>query len=346
MLVITIAALSAVFLADRLNWWLTKDAFGNIQLAAAILGVLLVIELACFIISLKLGQRRSFSLRWLFMLTVAAAIPTLMYQIHDRYEERQARAFLDVNELHTRILTSKIKREMLYSKPAITKSINLDKEVVTALNFAIAESIGCDCCFDSVRSDVSDADLESFQYFPHLESLDLAESSITDEGLYQLGQLKNLKKLNLARNHITDAGLAHLRGLTGLKELVLSETQITDDGLVHLRKMKNLEVLELQGLSLSDEGLLNLSELKELRNLAISGDQITDNGLIYFQNMKKLERLNLWETSITVNGVIPLGNLKNLENLSVWDKVIYGRGIESLRRKAARQVSKARVKSS
>jgi hypothetical protein len=91
---------------------------------------------------------------------------------------------------------------------------------------------------------------------------------VGDAGLEQLKALPQLQVLDLHHTKVTDAGLVHLKGLTQLKVLYLSDTRVTDAGLEHLKRLANLQDLDLSDTKVTSAGVRDLQ--KALPNAKIT----------------------------------------------------------------------------
>jgi hypothetical protein len=123
---------------------------------------------------------------------------------------------------------------------------------------------------------VTDADMESFRFFPTFETINVGECPITDAGLVHLSEMHKLHFLDLADNErITDAGLAHIRHLRSLSTLNLFGCSITDAGLVSLRTLSSLRRLIVDENILGDEAIRDVLEaIPGLRILDAFGTEI------------------------------------------------------------------------
>ena len=255
--------------------------------------VALGIEFVVFCAGLVLKRPRQYGVRWLFLLTLAIAMPTSMYAHRTSYQQGRERAFSQLMEIETRILRGKPHRQLRgYRKSALTITSVASEKQLTGISFAIEEDMGCGCCYDDARTDVCDTELSTLAYFPRLEHLDLADGDITDSGLRHLRSLKYLKTLNLSGNSVTDTGLANLGGLVELRELTLDGTRLTDRGLVHLRDLRKLERLSLNKTGVTDKGFSVLGELTNLKSIDCRGTQVDGSGVQHLVPCTELESLS------------------------------------------------------
>src|SRR5947209_6453750 len=58
---------------------------------------------------------------------------------------------------------------------------------------------------------VTDADLELFESFPHVQVLDLSETAVGDDGLSRLAKLPVLEELIVVDTRISDASIERFR---------------------------------------------------------------------------------------------------------------------------------------
>ena len=247
----------------------------------------LVVMLAC---RLRKRQRR-YGIRTIILLTLAASIPASMHAYQNTNEKRRQRAVIQLKETESRILGGPPHRQLRSGKSAITLQEADTSVVVSAINFAIEEDIGCGCCYDTVCSSVSNDDLAALEWTPGLEHLNLADASITDEGLKYISRIRKLKSLNLTGNAITDDGMAHLSGRTELRKLVLDRTRLSDAGLLHLCQLESLEELSLNGTLITDSAFPLLNKLTNLKVIRFENTRIEGYGLPHLIPCTKLQTI-------------------------------------------------------
>ena len=119
----------------------------------------------------------------------------------------------------------------------------------------------------------TDADLEAFQSFSALESLELCDAKTSGSGFKNLTGLNNLKILGLPGSTTTDDAIAYLAELPSLEMIDLSRTRVTAAGLEKFRqspKLRRLVISEASshsffGLFPSYSDGFTTTELKRLR---------------------------------------------------------------------------------
>jgi len=89
-------------------------------------------------------------------------------------------------------------------------------------------------------------------FFVTVDYVFLSGNRVTDAMLENLKGLRELKKLNLQQTQITDAGMQHLNGVTQLQELSIWDSSVTDSGLMYLGGLLRLTGLHLSCTHLSE----------------------------------------------------------------------------------------------
>jgi septum formation protein len=123
-----------------------------------------------------------------------------------------------------------------------------------------------------VGASVTDADLAALAQLPRLKLLSLQWGKLEGVQWSILGNCNRLRVLNLAMSDITDDGLRQAASLDSVRKLSIPYTKVTAKGLRHLRAMKNLEALIIS--DASDECLDAIVCLKNLRTLRILVDDV------------------------------------------------------------------------
>ncbi len=158
-------------------------------------------------------------------------------------------------------------------------------------------TIGCDCCYYDVSSEVTDEDIAWFGCFDDLEVLKIPNAALKGPGLAAIGRLKNLRELDLSMNPLQDKALEHLAGLENLKSLALDATEIRGEGLRHLAGLPRLERLSVQNCRLSPAGWAALGTLTQLKHLHFTAAKIPedpdDRHLNRLAQLRSLESVSL-----------------------------------------------------
>ncbi len=169
---------------------------------------------------------------------------------------------------------------------------------------------------------VNDSDIDSLQYFPELERLELAAPLDDASHLNRLAGLKRLKSLRFDMVPLANSQLEYIKGLTSLRILSIENAQITDDGLQTLEGLHDLEQIGLTGPKLSDAGLVHIAGLTRLTRLDLHGRGFTDAGLAHLRALTHLRELYLVYTSVSDAGLDELTALPELETLDLgWTRV-------------------------
>jgi hypothetical protein len=96
-----------------------------------------------------------------------------------------------------------------------------------------------------VQADVSDEDLRMLHDLPMLRCLSLEFQPITDAGIEHLSELKSLEEVNLYATRVSDDGVRILRGLPNLEKLNVGRTRTNAVALTCLLGKTKLNTLEL-----------------------------------------------------------------------------------------------------
>ncbi len=293
-----------------------------VLIAIATVAVFLLVMLLWLASALLFRRQFQFSIRSMFVLTVAVAVPCswLMTEIKWAREQQDA-----VDKLGGNVGYDYESKIPFNSRAiAIPPGPSWLRDVLGDDFFINVDYLGLD------DTEITDAEIEHLKYLPQLINLSLTQTKITDIGLVQLENLNQLEYLWLSSTEITDAGLKHLKGLNSLQKIDLGWTKITDAGLKHLKGMNNLKILDLCCTKITDVGLEQLGEMKQLESLYLTKTSITDAGLKQLGGLKLLQTLYLDETSITDAGVEQLKSLSQLQELSLDETKITDAGLKHL----------------
>jgi hypothetical protein len=189
---------------------------------------------------------------------------------------------------------------------------------------------------------ITDAGLQSLQWVPELQSLDLRGTSVTTAGVAALQ--KSLPKCAIAGyvdadrraalwvlgkggDVTVEVGGAEIwvkaigelpQGGTAVTQIALDGAFVADKDLTNLLGLRGLKRLTFQKCAgITDEGLENLAGLTTLTslNLPTSGENITDAGLDHLSGLKALQALDLGDARITERSLPVLVGFKELETL-------------------------------
>jgi hypothetical protein len=233
---IGLLAVEGILLAAQWLRWLHKGY--GVLIALAAVGAFLVGMLLWFAAALIFRLRFQFSLRSLFVLTLAVAVPCSWLTTEMKWAREQKAVI-----------------EEIRSAGATTR--NLSSRDPSWL----WEWLGDDFFADGIY--VVESNEASLQYFNRLAEvrwLSLRGDGVTDAGLGHLSGLTQLRSLSIKEARITDAGLEHLEGLARLEYLDLEDTKVTDAGLEHLNGLTQLHMLHLIGTRVTDAGVRKLQK--------------------------------------------------------------------------------------
>jgi hypothetical protein len=201
--------------------WAVLTAITSISVAALMM-------LLWFAASLFLRRRFQFSIRSLFLLVLAVAVPCGWLAVERERARRQS--------------------ETVEWTRKLGGYVEYDWQEWYANLLSPTQPPGT----------IFPRDLPGVDFFHVIVLIDLAGPQVTDAGLVYLERLTQLRGLILNRTQVTDAGLKHLKVLTRLQVLSLNYTQITDAGLEHLEGLSQLQSLGLEGTKVTEDGLQKL----------------------------------------------------------------------------------------
>jgi len=252
-----LAIAGLLWLSDHFGWPAWHKGYA-VLVAVASMGLVFLLMLVWFAISMVVRLRYQFSLRSLLALVVAVAIPCSWLTVEMRRAKRQRGAAEAIKALGGEVIWDR------QSGPAW-----------------LGRVLG-DGFFSSVSSVAStgatDGDLKNLRDLRDLEELYFNFARITDAAMEHLQGLSQLERLSLSSTPVTDAGLEHLKGLSQLRELDLMGTKVSDAGLKHLRGLSQLQRMSLTSTQVSDVGLEHLQGLSQLERLSLFRTKVSDGG--------------------------------------------------------------------
>jgi hypothetical protein len=272
-----------------------------VLVAIASVGMAVLMMVVWFAASLIFHRRFQFSIRSIFVLVLAIAIPSGWLAVE---RERALRQGEFVERIHK-----------LGGAEWYDWYIGADGDTVPT-----ARQPGPEWLWNLLGGD----------FFRRIGGLYLSDSKITDSNLDELKGLTRLQFLGLNNTQVTDAGLVRLKGLTSIQILWLGNTKITDAGLDFVKGFTHLRILYLDGTQVTDVGLLRLKELRELQHLGLRGTKITDAGLIHLKGMNQLLGLGLYGTHVTDAGLEQLSGLSQLKWLTFGGSQVTDEGVKKL----------------
>jgi len=282
-----------LWLSERYTWfWFNEKKGWTVLIAVAVVGVAMLVMLGWFIVALVFRWRFQFSIRSLFLLTVAVAIPCswLAVEMKAARGQKDAVAALAKDARWGDWTTYDYQCSPPGSEPR--GSVWLQT------------LLGTDFFNDVIEVSIeTDAKIDLLPAFPRLQSLILDHSQITDAGLGYCPGLHRLRTLSLRGTRITDEGMMSIVDSVQLEALWLDDTQITDAGLARLAALTQLESLWLYGTQITDKGLAYLARMTKLEELVIDDTQVSDAGLEYLTGLSHLRLLHLNGTKATDAGV-------------------------------------------
>jgi hypothetical protein len=241
-----------------LSEWLRLLPFNRhkgwtVLIAIACVGVFMVVMLGWWLAAIVFRVRFQFSLRSLFGLTLAVALPCSWLATEMKWARQQSKT---VALLGKRAGILEYDYQLDESRHFIPHA---EPPGPAPLRQWLGRDFFADMAFVCLAS-VEDADLERLGTLTQLRYLSFGGDDVTDAGLAHLSGMHRLEVLNLVGTQVTDVGLAHLTGLGQLQELVLVDAQITDAGLAHLTALGQLRELDLCSNQVSDEGVKRLQQ--------------------------------------------------------------------------------------
>lgn len=298
--------------------------------------------------------RVRFGIRFLFVLLLLSALPSLWMQQQIVTLKRQRRAMDRLSFIDSRIETEPASPAWIWR--CVPKQLCASREVATSVEIVRDRITGDDIAplaeLSSLRSLTIRAegptDGELARVLTPLRSLlsaNLTGHAVGDECLRALVSAKSLRQLNLTHAWPTRAGIACLTALTRLEELDLFNARIDDDSFAAILSAKRLTWLMLPG-SLSDRSLMRLHELRALGRLDLHleaasdagistlyllpclqilhlhGSGLTDVGLAHVSRIQTLKDLRISSAKLTVEGVILLGEMPLLRSVTITESGI------------------------
>jgi hypothetical protein len=288
-----------LLLSERFVWLAFNEKKGwTVLIAVAAVGMVSLVLLLWWAISLLFRWRFPFGIRSLLVLVIAVVIPCGWLAMRMEQAKKQREAVEGIKKVGG----------WVWYDYQIDTSFSWLREAEPSERSWLRKLVGDDFFEDVVCAGV-----------------------FWDDGMQYLTGLPELKSLNLGSTQVTDTGLEHLRGLTQLRQLSVSSTGLTDTGMEHLAGLSQLEWLNLGGTQITDEGLEHLEGLSQLKTLALYDTQITDAGLVHLQGLSQLQALNLAYIGITDAGLKDLEALAQLEELDLTFAGVTDAGLASLR---------------
>jgi hypothetical protein len=263
-----------------LSEWLRLFPFNRhkgwtVLVAIACVGVLMAVMLLWCLAALIFRVRFQFTLRSIFVLTLAVAVPCSWLATELKWAREQQEELDDIVRAEGALLYD----YQLTSSGAFVPNAQPPEPMW------LREWLGADFFGEVIHVNlrtarIRDTELEHLDRLTHLQWLDLGGTPVTEAVLQHIEGLNQLEALNLVGTHVTDVCLEHVKGLTRLRRLCLRDNaQVTDAGLRHLLKLTRLEELDLTNTSVTDTGLEHLKELTRLQALYLTGTQVTDAGV-------------------------------------------------------------------
>lgn len=244
-----------LLLSERFKWFAFSEKKGwTVLIAIASVGVTMVVMLLWFVLALLFRNRFQFSLRLLFVLTAAVAIPFSWLAVEMKWAREQKEAAEALIKLGGQVQYDY--RFRYESESLVMPTTNTTLDVPAWLRQVLGDDFFCDVTY-----------------------IELAYKQVTNADLQHLTALKQLQHLNLWHSTITDTGLEHLEGMNQLQWLGLAGAEITDGGLKRLEVLKQLRWLWLQKNAITDGGLEHLEKLKELKELDLTDTKVTNAGV-------------------------------------------------------------------
>jgi len=207
----------------------------------------------------------------------------------------------------------------------------------------------------SLRSQVTDGQLEHIATLSELETFRCDGERITDQGLMALSRLGKLRELEIVDSEkrdtpFTERGIRYLARLDKLTSLAVGAANVDDDDLAQLAALKQIKLfsidypagsaarfewlkqwpkcqaLVLSGVRVTDEGWDALATCKTLESLWFTNSTVTDEGLSRLKDLH-LVSLGLMQTQVSASAIT---QLKHLQFLELWQNEVDLATIESL----------------
>ncbi len=322
-----------LLLSQRGGWFAFNQHKGwTVLMAVATVGVALPLLAMWFAVSLIFRWRFQYSLRSLFLLVVAVAVPCSWLATEVQRNRRQIEVGRRLERAGGSLTGDPTPTEdvpvwllklvgdnffMTWSNATVPSDADLraahvlsDIENLRLVGDAFTDaSLANMHEFSRLRrlyvesADVTDRGWQIIGNLHQLESLMIADTKVTDSDWECIGQLQQLERLSISYTKVTDSALACIGSLNQLRTLGLTETDIGDDGLARLQNLSQLRCLTLEHTKITDAGLIHVGRLRHLRSLRLSGTKVTDAGLIHLKDLSELGFLDLQNTAVTTNGV-------------------------------------------
>jgi hypothetical protein len=288
-----------LLLSQRYEWFAFNRHKGwTVLIAVAAVAVFLLLMFCWFLAALVFRLRFQYSLRSLFVLTLAVAIPCKWLAM----AMKQAREQREVVELVRKADPDAALYDYQFDGRLGTR-LRGQRQGPAWLGTLLGDDFFAHVVIlDFVGSTVSDDSLEPIEAMPRLERLFLIGTEVSDTGLKHLKGLTQLVVLDLSSTKISDSGLQYVEGLTQLVELHVQDTKVADAGLMHLKRMTRLQALVLKETNVTDAGLRHLAELPQLDFLTLDGTMVTDRGLEHLKRLPNLGSLGIKGTRVTEAG--------------------------------------------
>jgi Leucine-rich repeat (LRR) protein len=324
--IVLLVAEATLWLSDRLSWPAWHKGYAVLVTLAGV-GLFVLLVPLCFLGALILRWRFQFSIRSLFILTVAVAFP-FSWLAAEMKKAREQRATVDEIRTCGGLLSYDWELESV-SWRRIPNATPPEpawlRKLVGGSFFESLAMISLD------KTQLTDAELEHLTGLSQLRYMSLGGTKVTDAGLEYLGELRQLRDVSLNCTKVTDAGLEHLTGLSGLHSLSLYKTEVTDAGLEDLKVFSQLQWLWLDNTAVTDAGLEHLKGLSQLQWLGLTNTRVTDAGLEHLKALGQLERLWLRNSAVTDAGLEHLKGLSQLHELALDGTKVTDAGLEHLK---------------
>jgi hypothetical protein len=250
-----------LLVSQRFHWFAFNEHKGwTVLLAAASVGVAMLLMLLWLVIALVFRFWSQFGVRSLLLLVVATAVAGGWTAGEMKKAREQREAVVGITKLGG--------------------TVGHDHQFSNRTAPLLRTLFGEDFFDDVVEGVLSDdAQLERLKGLTRLKVLFVHGPKVTDAGLRHLEEVTQLDGLFLGRVKVTDAGLEQIKCLAHLQRLILINTPITDIGLRHLEGLAQLKVLWLNRAEVTDAGLPHLGKLTQLEELRLKGTKVTDAGV-------------------------------------------------------------------
>ncbi len=255
-----------LFVSEQYHWFAFNQYKGwTVLIAVASVVAVLAVMLVWWILALLFRLRFQFSIRSLFVLVVAVALPCSWLAVELKKAREQSEAVEGIMKIDGGCVYYDIPRSNPQPTEVTWLRNLLGKDFFHAVELVAVQP-------RSGLGDVKDVDagLENLNHFAGLQVLALDDPRITDAGLKNLKGLTALQNLQINGTRITDAGLETIQHLTGLQILLLNNTAIADAGLKKLKGLTALQTLDLSGSRITDAGLVALCQGRRLTRRGVA----------------------------------------------------------------------------